>query len=53
MVTMSDAAIKEHTFLHENFSFLNGHPLRPSLSQSNIEVSVSSDASDLGFLYMK
>ena len=49
MVTMSDAAIKELTFLYENFSFLNGHPLRPSLSQANIEVSVGSDASDLGF----
>ena len=47
MVTMSDKAIKELTCLHENLSFLNGHPLRPSLSQSNIEVSVN--ASDLGF----
>lgn len=49
MINLSDAAIKELDFLANNFRTLNGHPLRPSLSQLRVEVKVSSDASDIGF----
>ena len=47
MIILSDLACIELSYLLENFSVLNGFPLRPSLSTICIDVKVSSDASDL------
>lgn len=49
MIDLSDATLKEFSFLLDNFDIFNGHPLRPSLSQTQIDVRVGSDASDIGF----
>ena len=52
-IIISDLARKELSYLLENFSNLNGHPLRPSLSAICIDISISSDASDLGHCVYK
>lgn len=49
MILLSDGAIKELSFLADNFRNLNGQPLRPSLSQTRLDITVGSDASDIGF----
>ena len=49
MIVLSEAAIKELSFLADNFRNLNGNPLRPSLSQTCLDISFGSDASDIGF----
>ena len=49
LIYISYLARKELPYLLENFSTLNGHPLRPSLSSICIDISISSDASDLGY----
>ena len=49
MIVLNDLAKQELSYLLENFWNLNGHPMRPSLSTSCIDVKISSDASDKGF----
>ena len=48
MLIISDSARNELLYLKENFVNLNGHCIRPSLSQIKIDVILSSDASELG-----
>ena len=48
-INLSERARRELLFLYENFDNLNGFPLRPSRSQVKIDLSISSDASDIGF----
>ena len=48
MIILNDLAKKEFNFLLENFIYLNGFPMRPSLSSNVIDIKVASDASDLG-----
>ena len=48
ILIISGSARNELLYLKENFVNLNGHCIRPSLSQIKIDVILSSDASDLG-----
>lgn len=51
--SMIDLACQELRFLLDNFVQLNGHVMRPSLSQIKIDCKISSDASDQGFCVYK
>ena len=53
MLVLNDSARKELTYLYDNFNFLNGFPMRPFLSNERIDITISSDASDIGFCVYK
>lgn len=48
MLKISDFAKRELMFILENFDFLNGHPIRASQSLAKVDITLASDASDLG-----
>ena len=48
MLTMSEAAKRELSYIFQNWEFLDGFPIRASLSASCIQFKICSDASDIG-----
>ncbi len=49
MIVLSDGAIKELSLMADNFKNFNSNPLRPSLSLKRLDITLESDASDIGF----
>ena len=48
MIILTDVAIRELSYLLENFDSFNGFCIRPSLSLHRVDFTLSSDSSDLG-----
>ena len=47
-IVISEAAKRELSFIFQNWEFLNGYPIRASLSGPTLHFSLCSDASDMG-----